>query len=212
MGGEIVACATEALHKSEGGVRQLHAGAGASAYAREISRYISCPSTVRARTMEQFGSAPPLDRIKQMRALHVAQRETYRHISEGIGVDDRDAEHFRVRPLLWRRMRPATHVAPLLPPPQGTEPPKLVPEIIAGIAEAFGLTASDVTGPCRKRGFVLARQTCMYVLWRRGSSYNRAGEWLGRDHSSVIHGCRRFEVDATPAMWEIAERFIGGAA
>lgn len=47
------------------------------AYASNLARYISDPSTIRARTIEWWGRAPSVERCKALRAKHVAK------VSEG---------------------------------------------------------------------------------------------------------------------------------
>ena len=39
-----------------------------TSYASHLAKYISDPSTIRARTLDQFGSAPPVSAIREMRA------------------------------------------------------------------------------------------------------------------------------------------------
>jgi hypothetical protein len=203
--------ATEALHRSEGGIEQLHAGAGPAAYARHIARYIACPSTVRARTIEEFGKAPSLDEIRQMRARHVEARDAYRRIVETIGEDDEDAEPYRVPTRRFlRKLYPDPVPTPAPPRSRPLSAPPLVPDLIEAIAREFRLSADDLIGRRRQQLVVTARQTCAYVLVARGNSNKLVGRWLGgRDHSTIIHACRQFEQFATPAMRAIADRYVG---
>jgi hypothetical protein len=192
----------ESLHASESGVPQLHKTAGPRDYARNIARYISCPSTVRARTLNEYGSAPSLDEIRQMRAEHEGRRDAFRRASDKL-------EPFKVR----RR-------ASIIPEPKPRQPidfeidcVALPNEIISAIARHFGFTAADLIGKRRHDDVVQARNTAAYVLWTRGNSYARVGRRLGgRDHSTIIHSCRNFERHATPEMRDVAARFIGCAA
>lgn len=215
--GENINCATQVLHSPESGVRQLASNASASAYAREISRYIACPSTVRIRTLEQYGKAPSLDTILAMRAMHVEERALYRRVTDALGGRDEDAEEFRPRTAngIVRRLPPAPRTAVSEPEfmSEPTDPPATVPEIITAIARALSIAPEEMAGRRRHRPIVRARQTCAYVLWSRGNSYLQVGRWLGgRDHSTIIHACREFEMHATPKMRAVAERYIGGAA
>jgi hypothetical protein len=215
--GENINCATQVLHSPESGVRQLASNAGPAAYAREISRYISCPSTVRIRTLEQFGKAPSLDTILAMRATHIEARALFRRVAEDLGGRDEDAEEFRPRTAngIVRRLPSAPRIAASEPEfiPEPTDSPATVPEIITAIARALGIAPEEMAGRRRHRPIVRARQTCAYVLWSRGNSYPQVGRWLGgRDHSTIIHACREFEMHATPKMRAVAERYIGCAA
>lgn len=51
-------------------------------YAAHLAKYISDPSTIRARTLEQFGRAPSLDRIGHLRAAALAARVRFREKAE----------------------------------------------------------------------------------------------------------------------------------
>lgn len=211
--GRPIPCAVTALHKSEGGIRQGLIDHNCVTFAREVSRYISSPSTVRVRTLEKFGRAPTLEQIVAMRSAHDRDRAAFRNNSDVLGEEESDDVNYTFKPRRPRSLR-----AP--PPPMAGVPdwpaptvPMIVPEIISAIAREFGLTGADMTGPCRRKHVALARRTCAYVLWRRGNGYDRVGSWLGgRDHSTVIHACRVFEQSATLPMRALAQRFIGRTA
>lgn len=44
------------------------------AYATYLARYIADPSTIRVRTLEQFGRAPTLARCRKLREDYLAER------------------------------------------------------------------------------------------------------------------------------------------
>jgi hypothetical protein len=213
--GEHIPCATGVLHRSEGGVRQLHVTASYVDYARELARYISCPSTVRVRTLEQFGQAPSLERIRVMRDNHSAVRAAFRREAETIAPDERDHEDFRVASFVPRPMKRVEPGRELFIAPDPVEPgtvPSSGPEIIAAIARAMSFTVAEILGPRRARPVMRARATCSYVLRERGNSYTVIGRWMNRDHSTIINACRQFEALATPAMRDLAAQFIGSRA
>ncbi len=64
--------------------------------------------------------------------------------------------------------------------------------ILKRAAEMHKLPVAELIGPCRSRYYVEARFAAMAALRNRGMSTTRIGRLLGnRDHSSVIHGCKR---------------------
>ena len=71
------------------------------------------------------------------------------------------------------------------------ETPALSPEdIIAGVADFFGLGEEELRGSRRDKTAALARQMAMYLLREEaGLSFSLIGKLLGgRDHSTVMHG------------------------
>jgi WhiB family transcriptional regulator, redox-sensing transcriptional regulator len=64
--------------------------------------------------------------------------------------------------------------------------------IVAAVADRHGLTVEVLTGDGRSRGVVAARREAMWCLRESGLSLPDVGRVLGRDHSTVLHGLRRF--------------------
>ncbi len=68
-------------------------------------------------------------------------------------------------------------------------------DIASRSARYFGLRVADLKSPARRRPLVVARGVAMYLarqLTRK--SYEQIGDYFGgRDHTTVIHGCRRIE-------------------
>jgi chromosomal replication initiator protein len=66
-----------------------------------------------------------------------------------------------------------------------------------GLATAryFDLTLDDLKGASRERPVVAARCVAMWLARRlSGKSLQQIGKYFGgRDHSTVLHGCRRAE-------------------
>ena len=62
------------------------------------------------------------------------------------------------------------------------------------IAAREGLDLADLFGPCRKQHLAYARFEIWYECHRLdGFSFPKIGEVFGRDHSTIIHGVRRWE-------------------
>ena len=68
--------------------------------------------------------------------------------------------------------------------------------LISLVASAFGLSASDLTGPSRIRQVAEARQAAAWVLRRAYTaiSLQEVGRLLGgRDHTTIIHAVAQVE-------------------
>lgn len=68
-------------------------------------------------------------------------------------------------------------------------------DIACVTAKYFGLKLSDLKSPLRQRPLVAARAMAMYLARQlTDSSLERIGAFFGgRDHTTVLHGCRRTE-------------------
>ncbi len=66
-------------------------------------------------------------------------------------------------------------------------------QVLATVADYYGLTLDDLRGSVRSRRVALPRQVAMYLLREESKvSLPRIGAELGgRDHSTVRYGCRR---------------------
>jgi chromosomal replication initiator protein len=82
---------------------------------------------------------------------------------------------------------------------QPTSPGADVPTIIKRVALAFDVSEAELLGPSRLRGVRTARQVAMYVARElTGMSYPRlAAAFGGRDHTTVLHACRKVEAEVT---------------
>lgn len=66
--------------------------------------------------------------------------------------------------------------------------------VIRQVASAHGVDVSELLGRCRDREVCLARWEAMATIRARFSdSLLMIGRLFGRDHTSVMHGLRRFE-------------------
>lgn len=64
--------------------------------------------------------------------------------------------------------------------------------LVRKIADTFGVTVDAMKGSRARGDTILARQAAYYLLRRRGRSYGQIGQIFGgRDHSTIIHGCKR---------------------
>ena len=73
-----------------------------------------------------------------------------------------------------------------------------VSRIVKQVAAAFGVTRKDLLGPSRLRRVLVPRQVAMYLARELcGLSLPRLGTAFGgRDHTTVLHACRKVEADA----------------
>lgn len=76
-----------------------------------------------------------------------------------------------------------------------SEAPVSIDFIIDGVIDHFNATSPDIMGKSRKKEFVQARQIVMYLAQKlTGMPASRIGRLIGgRDHSTVIHSCRKVE-------------------
>jgi chromosomal replication initiator protein len=77
-------------------------------------------------------------------------------------------------------------------------------------ARYFSLRLSDLRGSSRKRPVVVARDVAMYLCRRFArESLGRIGDYFGgRDHTTVLHACRKTEerMEADPAIRQAIDR------
>jgi chromosomal replication initiator protein len=83
-------------------------------------------------------------------------------------------------------------VRELLADGQPTSRPDQVKRIVGRVAAAFGVKAKDVLGPCRQRAVLVPRQVAMYLAREVARlSLPAVGAAFGRDHTTVLHACRK---------------------
>jgi chromosomal replication initiator protein len=70
-----------------------------------------------------------------------------------------------------------------------------VDDILAAVADYYGISAEQMTGPSRKREVARPRQLVMYLTRvETGASLPQIGRALGnRDHTTVMYGCDKIE-------------------
>jgi chromosomal replication initiator protein len=86
----------------------------------------------------------------------------------------------------------ATRALDALSSPSPSSPPSS-DAIITGVATYFSISPSSLSGPSRAKPIAEARHIAMYLLREDAQlSLKAIGRLLGnRDHSTVIHGCRK---------------------
>lgn len=173
------------------------------AYAERLCRYITSPSTIRVRTLDRFGVAPPMRHIEQMRSAWVrkCQAKIDNRFTYGITLEEkRDAERLEWRaknpPLAIARQEPEPIKNDELPRPARLNkdaPLRFADDVIEVCAEVCGITYGELVGSCRKRPYMRARGLAAAVLKARGNSLPKVGRFLHRnDHSSVINCIQKF--------------------
>jgi hypothetical protein len=69
----------------------------------------------------------------------------------------------------------------------GTATPAFV---VAAVAYAHAVPIETIVGPSRERKVVAARQHAFHVMKEKlDLGYSEIGRYMGRDHSTVMHGC-----------------------
>jgi chromosomal replication initiation ATPase DnaA len=66
-------------------------------------------------------------------------------------------------------------------------------EIVNKCADLFGVTPQDLTGRKRRQFVTRARFALYKALRLRGWSYPMIGQFLGRDHATIMYGVRAAE-------------------
>lgn len=173
-----------------------HEGDTAYSHAKRLIRYISDPSTVRVRTLEQFGCAPSTEVIRKLRDNWIAlvkERAEHRALAEEDAPDD---AAILVLALAEPEEDPApAPVAPTLDPVVHTPRREMLTaiEVIDTVAEVCDISHGELIGSCRERKYVAARELCAAVLRARGNSYPQVGRMMnGRDHTTILHNVRQF--------------------
>ncbi len=71
-----------------------------------------------------------------------------------------------------------------------------VTQIVKRVAAAFGVPEKELLGASRLRRVMIPRQVAMYLARElSGLSLPRLGSAFGRDHSTVLHACRKVEAE-----------------
>ena len=69
-----------------------------------------------------------------------------------------------------------------------------LPEIVKRVCAAFGVTRKELLGPSRLRRVLVPRQVAMELAREVGGlSLPRIAVAFDRDHSTVLHACRKVE-------------------
>lgn len=105
------------------------------------------------------------------------------------------AHYAEVKARLWsppKRKAASTPVAPdSAHDPAPTHAWKVVPsptsKIISEVLRRHNVTREEVRSASRLRRIVVARNECMFELWRAGQSLCWIGHWFDRDHTTCMH-------------------------
>jgi hypothetical protein len=181
-----------------------------AAYAKYLAGYIRDPSTIRARTMEQFGRSPSIERIAYWRGeverLKAVPHNTYLTDRwDGTKYDlPKGRTPLPAKPTVLPARAPAVVVSPTFALPPWRVGVLGAGEIISAIAASFGLTRERVTGQSRDSYTCMVRALIATLLAERGNSTPQVGKWLGRDHSSIVHARKMLPIyiKRLPALGE----------
>lgn len=67
-------------------------------------------------------------------------------------------------------------------------------QIVAAVAERFGIQASDLTSPCRRRKFAWPRHVAVWLCLLDGTrSTPQVGRHFHRDHTAALYARDRVE-------------------
>lgn len=208
--------------KVAGGLAPIPCTAGPRLYAQRLASYIRDPSTIRARTMDEYGRAPSIEDIKLFQARAGKVAEVVRYAAECNSPAENEDPGLWATPGLVRlaaERRAIQQRAQMTQAAARLDQAREVPatrnvatarDVLRLIAQAHGLTSADVTGSCRLRTVVPVRHMAAWILVHRGRlSRTQIGRLLGgRDHSTVINSVKVFEATATPEQRELALRIV----
>lgn len=66
-------------------------------------------------------------------------------------------------------------------------------QIVADVADRYGVRVSDLQGPSRRQCYVVPRHEFMYLAHEiHGYSLPHVGDFLDRDHTTILHGCQMY--------------------
>lgn len=152
--------------------------------------YIRDDSTVRAHVLSQFGRAPSVAEIAEMRRLRCWQ-DAADHVGE---PDDSDEADWRPGPSSELRAQLAREKARLRSSAQYREAVLSRPgvatwrDVVRVCAQAHGVEDALLIGKARQVHVVRVRNMLCALLHARGASLAQVGRWLGgRDHSTIVH-------------------------
>lgn len=171
-------------------------------YAARLSRYISDPSTVRVRVLENYGRSPPVETIRSYREHWLAELRERSDPFYGNSTSTKARapiedipEDRTILACALAQEDPAPVPAKAVPLPRVPLPQSLgtAGDVIDACADAFDVSYGEIIGTLRERKIVQARNLCAAILRARGNSFANVGRLLGgRDHSTTIHNVRTF--------------------
>lgn len=165
-------------------------------YAAHLATYIASPTKIEAFTRIEFGKAPPLHEIAEMRVQVERSRKPFKNARRELYEVERGAA---MKPHLPKRAKSKRDGTPKEPKPRapyrapvsvwcGVPVPQVARELIAEVAADFDIAVDEIVGVRRNLDKVHARSVVVRLLKERGWSLPRIGAVLGgRDHSTIIN-------------------------
>lgn len=184
--------------------------------ARRFATYIRNPSTLRARVMDHYGSAPSLKSCQRIiEEVNRVPRSHYSRKAEGYAYDHFDCDHDRIpanvhiessgeaycaRCRETVKVEPAAPVVPVAKPAPVAKPTipawyrprstrvRLHSETLRAVADYFAITVDELKGQDRARYYVDARAVAVKIFRNSGMSLPLIARVLNRKcHSSVVN-------------------------
>lgn len=69
----------------------------------------------------------------------------------------------------------------------------MIDQLKKDVADAFGVRVSDIDSHRRSQRYTRPRQVVMYIARGLGMPLAQIGKAVGRDHTTILSGCRRIE-------------------
>jgi len=111
-------------------------------------------------------------------------------------TDETHALRRRVERLEARVLDLTAELRRLLPKPSQRLPDPethlTVMSIVDDVAETHGLTQAEILGRNRQAHIVRARHECFGIAKGAGVSYADIGRSMGRDHTAIMHGVKKW--------------------
>lgn len=179
------------------------------AYARHLATYIASPTKIEAYTRLEFGEAPPLHTIANMRLQVEMTGKHYRNARRELWQVERENQP---KPRTYDNSgtvyMPA-HVTIQHDHLNSISGVRSHRDVVVAVAKAFGFTYAEITGPRRSTSLVCARAVAAKILQERGNSLPCIARYLGRtDHSTIHNLLSKYpaRIAAHPQMAVVYER------
>ncbi len=93
---------------------------------------------------------------------------------------------------MLQRAIPTLYAVPK-PNGQWSHPPR-IKAVIEATAQVYKVPVADILSRSQQTHIALPRQVICYILTTYlGKGLQQVGGWIGRDHTTVLHGKRRIE-------------------
>lgn len=77
--------------------------------------------------------------------------------------------------------------------------------LIETVLRKYGVTWKAALGQSRAKRLVLCRWECFAVLSDAGKKYTQIAEFFGKDHTTVLYGCKQFKMNKKPHYFSTVE-------